>query len=177
MDQISIKTPFYKDILTLIYSLCMVNTVMTGSILMLRLQFNCLIEHINIEPHTLFDDSKRCIDKGNFIIHIIDYCSKMYFMIYYVSDLTENIVKELKNGLIVNTKQIYRYFPQLNNYRSLLENKVNNKKIKFLSPTVSVPSQKINQNRRIEVGIQLTKSFQLKVIEILILVGVRITFL
>lgn len=34
---------------------------------MLRLQFNCLIEHINIEPHTLFDDSKRFLDKSNLL--------------------------------------------------------------------------------------------------------------
>ncbi|XP_025191924.1 codanin-1 isoform X1 [Melanaphis sacchari] len=132
VDQISITTPFYKDILTLIYSLCMVNSDITAPKLMLRLQFNCLIEHINIEPHTLFDDSKRCFDKN----------------------LVENVVKELKNDLIVNTKQIYHYCPQLNNYRTVLESKVNNKKIKFLSPTVSLPNQKINQNRQIELELE-----------------------
>lgn len=132
VDRISITTPFYKDVLILIYSMCMLNSDITGSILMLRLQFNCLIEHINIEPHTLFDDSKRCFDKSIF----------------------ENFVKELKNGIIVNTKQIYHYCPQLNNYRTVLENKVNNKKIKFLSPTVSIPSRKINQNHQIELELE-----------------------
>lgn len=109
----------------------MLNSDITGSILMLRLQFNCLIEHINIEPHTLFDDSKRRFDKSIF----------------------EN-VKELKYDLIVNTKQIYHYCPQLNNYRTVLEGKVNNKKIKFLSPTVSLPSRKINQNHQIELELE-----------------------
>jgi len=77
----------------------------------------------------------------------------MYFILNDVSDLVENVAKELKNGLIVNTRQIYHYCPQLNNYRTVLESKVNNKKIKFLSPTVTLPSRKINQNRQIEVNI------------------------
>jgi len=81
----------------------------------------------------------------------------MYFMLYDVSGLFENFLKELNNGIIVNTKQIYHYCPQLNNYRTVLESKVSNKKIKFLSPTVSIPNRKINQFHQIEVNIQLTK--------------------
>lgn len=165
MDRISITTPFYKDVLILIYSLCMLNSDITGSILMLRLQFNCLIEHINVEPHALFDDSKRCFDKSNLLYYTYYcYCNcyVMYFMLYDVSGLFEHFVKELKNGIIVNTKQIYHYCPQLNNYRTVLESKVNNKKIKFLSPTVSLPSRKMNQNHQIEVNIQLTKKRKLR---------------
>lgn len=79
-----------------------------------------------------------------------------YVLFYNISGLFEN-VKQFKNGVIVNTKQIYHYCPQLNNYRTVLESKVHNKKIKFLSPTVSIPSRKINQNHQIEVSIQLTK--------------------
>jgi len=82
-------------------------------------------------------------------------------MFYDVSDFIENVAKELKNDLVVNTKQIYHYCPQLNNYRTVLESKVHNKKIKFLSPTVSLPSQKINQNRQIEVSLQFTKNKKL----------------
>jgi len=99
----------------------------------------------------------------------------MYFILYNLTGLFENFVKELKNGIIVNTKQIYHYCPQLNNYRTVLESKVYNKKIKFLSPTVSIPSRKINQNHQIEVSIQLTN--KINTILILILVGIRITFL
>lgn len=135
---------------------------------MLRLQFNCLIEHINIEPHTLFDDSKRSLDKSNLLyktyIIFIFINMQCIFMFYDVLDLVENVVKELQNDLIVNTKQIYHYCPQLNNYRTVLENKVNNKKIKFLSPIVSLPSQKINQNRQIEVSIQLTTNYHFNII-------------
>jgi len=86
-------------------------------------------------------------------------------MFYDILDLAENVVKELQNDLIVNTKQIYHYCPQLNNYRTVLESKVNNKKIKFLSPIVSLPSQKINQNRQIEVSIQLTTDYHFKIIQ------------
>lgn len=99
----------------------------------------------------------------------------IYYDVFYPIGLFENFVKELKNGITVNTKQIYHYCPQLNNYRSVLESKVNNKKIKFLSPTVSIPSRKINQNHQIEVSIQLTN--KINTILILILVGIRITFL
>lgn len=174
----SITTPFYKDVLVLIYSMCMLNSDITGSILMLRLQFNCLIEHINIEPHTLFEDSKKCFDKSNLLYNAYYYyCSYMYFILYDLTGLFENFVKELKNGIIVNTKHIYHYCPQLNNYRSVLERKVNNKKIKFLSPTVSIPSRKINQNHQIEVSMQLTNKINIILILILILVGIRITFL
>lgn len=77
VDRISITTPFYKDTLILIYSLCMLNSDITGSILMLRLQFNCLIEHINIEPHTLFDDSKKCFDKSNLLYNAY-FCHSNY---------------------------------------------------------------------------------------------------
>lgn len=65
--------------------------------------------------------------------------------------------KESKSGPIVNIKQIYHYCPQLNNYRNILECKVNNKKIKFVSPTLSSPSQKVNQNHLIEVSIKFSK--------------------
>lgn len=99
----------------------------------------------------------------------------IYYDVFYTIGLFEHFVKELKNGITVNTKQIYHYCPQLNNYRSVLESKVNNKKIKFLSPTVSIPSRKINQNHQIEVSIQLTN--KINTILILILVGIRITFL
>lgn len=64
VDQISITTPFYKNILTWLYSFCTISTVTTGSLLMLRLQFNCLIEHINLAPQILFDESSKCIDKS-----------------------------------------------------------------------------------------------------------------
>lgn len=65
VDQISITTPFHKKILSWIYSLCMVSSVTTGSLLMLRLQFNWLIEYMNIAPYTLFDNSTKSIDKSN----------------------------------------------------------------------------------------------------------------
>lgn len=73
VDQISITTPFYKKILTLLYSLCIVNPVTTGSVLMLRLQFNCLIEHMNITPHTLFDNSTKSINISNLFHFVIYY--------------------------------------------------------------------------------------------------------
>lgn len=65
--------------------------------------------------------------------------------------------KEAKSGPIVNIKHIYHYCPQLNNYRNILECKINNKKIKFVSPTLSSPSRKANQNRLIEVSIKCSK--------------------
>jgi len=68
-----------------------------------------------------------------------------------VSGLVENTFKEFKMGPIVNTKQIYHYCPQLNNYRTILECKVSNKKIKFISPTLSSSSRKVNQNHLTEV--------------------------
>lgn len=70
----------------------------------------------------------------------------------YIPDLVANIFKELKNGPLVNTKQIYHYCPQLSNFRTILECTVNNKKIKFIAPTLSSPSRKVNQNRQVEVS-------------------------
>lgn len=49
---------------------------------MLRLQFNCLIEHINIEPHTLFDDSKTCVDKSN-LLYIINIFILIVYNVFY----------------------------------------------------------------------------------------------
>lgn len=66
VDKISIKTPFYRNILTWLYSLCMSGSVITGSVLMLRLQINCLFEHINMSPHTLFDNSTKFVEKSNY---------------------------------------------------------------------------------------------------------------
>lgn len=65
MDQISITTPFYKNILTWLYSFCVANPVTNGSILMLRLQFNCLLEYINVAPHVLFDNAPKIVEKSN----------------------------------------------------------------------------------------------------------------
>lgn len=65
VDKISITTPFYTHILTWLYSLCSISSVTTGSVLMLKLQFNRLIEFVNISPHILFDESTKCIDKSN----------------------------------------------------------------------------------------------------------------
>lgn len=66
--------------------------------------------------------------------------------------------KESKSGPIINIKQIYHYCPQLNNYRNILECKVDNKKIKFVLPSPSSPSRKTNQNRLIEVSIKCSKT-------------------
>jgi len=71
VDQISLSTVFHQNILTWLYSLCAVSSVTTGSVLLLRLQFNCLIEHMNIAPHTLFDNSTKSVDKSNF--HVTRY--------------------------------------------------------------------------------------------------------
>ncbi|XP_025415037.1 codanin-1 [Sipha flava] len=128
VDQISITTPFYKNVLTWLYSFCMANPVITGSMLMLRLQFNCLLEYINVAPHILFDNSSKIIE----------------------TSILENTFKEFKIDQLVNTKLIYQYCPQLKNYRSILECKVSNKKIKFVSPIISSTSQKGNPHRLIE---------------------------
>lgn len=71
----------------------------------------------------------------------------------YVSGVIENIFKDIKSEPMVNTKQIYHYCPQLNNYRTILECKVNNKKLKFISPIPSSPIRKSKQNRLVEVSI------------------------
>lgn len=77
-----------------------------------------------------------------------------------VLDLAECVFKELKSGPIVNIKQIYHYCPQLNNYRTILESKVNNnKKIKFVSPTISSPGSKVNKNHLVEVCINYKTMF------------------
>lgn len=65
VDQISITTTYYKNILTWLYSLCVLNSVTAGSVLMLKLQFNCLVEFMNIAPHVLFEDSIKFSDKSN----------------------------------------------------------------------------------------------------------------
>jgi hypothetical protein len=66
--------------------------------------------------------------------------------------ILENTFKEFKIDQLVNTKLIYQYCPQLKNYRSILECKVSNKKIKFVSPIISSTSQKGNPHRLIEVN-------------------------
>lgn len=66
--------------------------------------------------------------------------------------LLENTFKEFKTDQLVNTKLIYQYCPQLKNYRSILECKVSNKKIKFVSPILSSTGQKGNQQHLIEVN-------------------------
>lgn len=65
VDQISITTPVYKNILTYIYSFCMACSETKGSVLMLRLQFNSLIEYFHVAPHTLFNDSTKYTNKSN----------------------------------------------------------------------------------------------------------------
>lgn len=72
--------------------------------------------------------------------------------------LVQNVFKESKSGPVVNTKQIYQYCPQLNNYRTILECKVNSKKIKFISPTLS-SSCKTGNNRLIEVRLKYVMQY------------------
>lgn len=75
----------------------------------------------------------------------------------YVSDLVYNVFKKFKIGPLINTKQIYRYCPQLNNYRNILECKVSNKKIKSISPKFSSSTRKVNQNHLTDVSIDCMK--------------------
>ncbi|VVC38331.1 Codanin-1, C-terminal domain [Cinara cedri] len=132
VDIISITTPFYQNVLTMLYSICINNSITTGSILMLKLQFNCLIEYINVAPHILFDNSTNCVDQS----------------------FIGNIFKDIKSDLLINTKQIYHYCPQLNTYRNILECKVDNKKLKFISPVLSSPIRKVKQNQLVELELE-----------------------
>lgn len=94
-----------------------------------------------------------------------------------VSGIIENAFKDIKNYPVVNTKQMYHYCPQLNNYRIILQCKVNNKKLKFISPIPSSPMRKGKKNQLLEVYVKSTISSLLKLIKILILVGIGIAFL
>ncbi|XP_050528822.1 codanin-1 [Daktulosphaira vitifoliae] len=133
VDKISITTQFYKSVLTWLYSFCLNVPPITASALMLKLQINSLFEYINVVPHTLLDEVNKTRDK----------C------------VVENIRSALKNGPIVNTKQLYHYCPQLNNFRAILENKNNNKKQKFVSPTLRSTNRKdIKQKHLIELELE-----------------------
>lgn len=84
----------------------------------------------------------------------------IYGFYFIFKGIIESVFKECKSGLIVYTKQIYHYCPQLNNYRTILESKVNNnKKIKFVSPTISSPSRKVHKNHFVEVSIKYKMIF------------------
>lgn len=80
--------------------------------------------------------------------------------VFYILNVTmllgliENAFKEFETDQLLNTKLIYQYCPQLNNYRSILQCQGSHKKIKFLSPAHSSPSRKGNQQRLIEVSIK-----------------------
>lgn len=79
---------------------------------------------------------------------------RLVYTTNYVLGTVEIMFKEFKSSHLVNIKQIYHYCPQLNNYRNILESKVNHKKMKFVSPTLSSPCRKINKNHLIEVFIK-----------------------
>ncbi|XP_050426498.1 codanin-1 isoform X2 [Adelges cooleyi] len=133
VDQITITTPFYKSVLTWLYAFCMNSKVVSSSALILRFQINSMFDYINIAPHMLFDDAIKIREK-NFV---------------------ENVCNALKNDPIVCAKRLYHYCPQLNNYRTILENKTNGKKQKFVSPTLRSTSRKeIQQKRLVELELE-----------------------
>lgn len=104
-------------------------------------------------------NKKKIFLTHNSVIYYIIFVivlEKYIIIFIYILENVEKVFKDIKIGLIVNTKQIYHYCPQLNNYRTILECKVNNKKLKFVSPTISSPCRKTNQNRLIEVSIKWT---------------------